>query len=111
MVMQILPSLAEAHIEGFAAGITQLQNSMGDHFAKAQGGRYTSPRVARILHWLAAQGLQGYGQSSWGPTGFLVVKDQLSAEKILRTIQNESYSQVKLTLCRGQNTGGSIRFR
>ena len=111
MVMQILPSLAEKDILGFSTGITQLQTIMGDHFASAQGGRYTSPHVAGVLDRLSSQGFQGFGQSSWGPTGFLIVKDEHESENLLRTLRNELYSPLKFTLCRGQNTGGTIQYR
>lgn len=111
MVMQILPSLAERDLPGFGSGITLLQNIMGDHFASAQGGRYTSPHVAKVLEWASAQGIQGFGQSSWGPTGFILINNRDEAEKLLHTLTNERYSPLKFTLCRGQNTGGTIVYR
>lgn len=69
-LMQIMPALAEADFHCFADGIGALQQAVGDHFASAQGGRYSSARVAAALDWLRGQGVTGLGQSSWGPTGF-----------------------------------------
>jgi beta-RFAP synthase len=111
MLMQVLPALAEEDLEGFGSGVTQLQTIMGDHFAAAQGGRFASPHVAKVLEWAAHNGITGYGQSSWGPTGFLLIKNQGDAENLLRKLEGERYSFVRLTLCRGQNTGGTITFR
>jgi beta-RFAP synthase len=73
LMMQALPALAEGDINGFGAVITQLQNSVGDHFAPAQGGRFTSPEVGLAMAWLQQQGAVGIGQTSWGPTGFSMV--------------------------------------
>jgi len=109
--MQILPALAERDLLGFGTGITALQTIMGDHFAAAQGGRFTSARVGEVLNWAGDNGVAGYGQSSWGPTGFLLIKDQAEAEKILRNLNDGRNSFLKYTLCRGQNTGGTILSR
>jgi len=111
MVMQILPALAEEDLNGFGSGVTQLQNKMGDHFAAAQGGRYTSPHIAAVFEALSSQGIQGFGQSSWGPTGFILIKNQVESENLLRTLTDGRYSPLKFTLCRGQNTGGTIACR
>ena len=108
ILMRILPALAEADLEGFGSGVTQLQTIMGDHFATAQGGRFTSPNVALVLDWFQRQGIKGYGQSSWGPTGFVLVESQESAEKLLRNVSDGRYSPLRFTLCRGQNTGGTV---
>lgn len=70
-VMLALPSLAEEDIDGFGRAVTEIQARIGDHFAAAQGGRFASPGVAAALNRLAACGVRGYGQSSWGPTGFV----------------------------------------
>jgi len=72
-LMTVLPALAEGNFAPFGQAITQIQTTVGDHFAPAQGGRYASGRVARWLEWFAANGATCYGQSSWGPTGFVIV--------------------------------------
>lgn len=81
-LMQILPGIREQQLEPVAAGIAELQRRVGDHFAPAQGGRFTSPAVAELLHWAEMQGYAGIGQSSWGPTGFVLLPDQASAEQL-----------------------------
>src|SRR6185295_7964183 len=73
MLLQGLPALLEGDAEDFGLAIGELQRVIGDYFAPAQGGRFTSPRVAEALTWLEREGLAGVGQSSWGPTGFAVV--------------------------------------
>lgn len=81
-VMQILPALQERKLQPVAEGIAELQRLVGDHFAPAQGGRFTSTAVADALSWAEAQGYAGVGQSSWGPTGFILLPDQASAESL-----------------------------
>lgn len=82
VLMQALPALAEADLAGFGAAITELQQRVGDYFAPAQGGRFSSPEVAAALDWVQGQGAQALGQSSWGPTGFCVVASPSAAEAL-----------------------------
>lgn len=82
VLMQMLPALAESDLSAFGAAITELQQRVGDHFAPAQGGRFTSPSVSEALQWLGANGAAGLGQSSWGPTGFCFVDDEVQAEAL-----------------------------
>jgi predicted sugar kinase len=70
-LMGVFPALAERDFATFAASITQIQEIIGDYFSPWQGGRFTSPDVAAAVGYLHdAHGLQGVGQTSWGPTGF-----------------------------------------
>lgn len=75
VVMQALPAVAEGDLVAFGEAVSAIQRAAGDHFAPAQGGRITSPRVAAALDLLARSGAHGLGQSSWGPTGFAFVPD------------------------------------
>jgi len=82
LLMRALPAVMEGDIEAFGSFITDLQRSVGDHFAPAQGGRFTSPRVRDAMDILAARGGVGIGQSSWGPTGFCLVGSHDKAERL-----------------------------
>ncbi len=73
VLMRGLPAVVEGDMASFGSVITELQRSVGDHFAPAQGGRFTSPRVRDAMEFLAANGGVGIGQSSWGPTGFCLI--------------------------------------
>lgn len=73
VLMQGLPALCEANLEGFASCIAQLQRYNADYFAPAQGGDYAHPAVAAVLTYLKQAGHGGLGQTSWGPTGFVLL--------------------------------------
>ncbi|BBL76906.1 beta-ribofuranosylaminobenzene 5'-phosphate synthase [Methylomagnum ishizawai] len=87
LLMKGLPALAERDIAGFGAVVAELQRAVGDYFAPAQGGRFTSPEVSAALEFLAARGAVGIGQSSWGPTGFCLVEGGATAEALLAEVQ------------------------
>jgi beta-RFAP synthase len=87
-LMQLLPALAERDIDHFGAAITNIQGLIGDHFAPAQGGRYTSPRVAACLHQAQQLGHRGIAQSSWGPTGCVFVSSEQQAQKLIQQLSD-----------------------
>ncbi len=82
LMMQGLPAVAEHDIVKFGEVITQLQRSVGEHFAPAQGGIFTSSEVAEAMTWLKAQGCVAIGQTSWGPTGFCALHGAEQAETL-----------------------------
>ena len=82
-LMQVLPGVREQKLQPVAEGIAELQRWVGDHFAPAQGGRFTSPAVADALRWAESLGFAGVGQSSWGPTGFVLTASAHEAESLV----------------------------
>ncbi len=111
MLMAGLPALAEARLEPFALAVAELQRATGDHFAPLQGGRrYLSPPVSEVLDWLAAQGVHGRGQSSWGPTGFALVEKDDAAARLVAAAERRWPADTGLafTVTRGRNQGGQI---
>lgn len=110
VMMQLLPSLADANVLEFGRAVTVLQQTVGDHFAPAQGGRYASPAVGEALAWLVNEGAAGVGQSSWGPTGFAILGTEHEAERLLRRARERWSDQGRLSfmVCRGLNCGASF---
>ncbi|MCB1639871.1 MAG: GHMP kinase, partial [Thiothrix sp.] len=96
-LMQVLPALAEADFQRFGRAISQIQQVMGDYFSPMQGGRFTSPQVAGILETLAQQGRVGLGQSSWGPTGFVLCPDPQDAHQLQAQLQQQWQHHPALT--------------
>lgn len=110
VLMQALPALAEGNLAGFGLAIRQLQQATGDYFAPAQGGRYASVNVTDVLAWLAQHGVACYGQSSWGPTGFALFENEISAQACLQElrVQFAQTPGLRFVLCRGLNRGARI---
>ncbi len=70
VLMGVMPALVERDLAAFGAAISAIQRLVGNYFAPAQGGVFTSETCRRLAHRLAEAGAVGIGQSSWGPTGF-----------------------------------------
>lgn len=87
-LMKLLPSLQERDSVLFGEAISEIQARIGNHFSPAQGGQYTSQRVASILEYARSSGHHGIAQSSWGPTGCIFVDSPLSADQLLNELHN-----------------------
>ena len=107
MLMQALPALACADLAAFGAAVTETQRVVGDYFAPAQGGRFTSARVAEILALAESHGAVCVGQSSWGPTGFVIVESEAQAERLVRLAMSArpGASTVDFRILRARNHG------
>jgi beta-RFAP synthase len=108
-LMRLLPGVAEAQFAAVAESIGEIQAHVGDYFAPAQGGRFASPRVAAVLEWLRATGHVGIGQSSWGPTGFVLVATPEEARALCRDLEQRFGETLAFRVCAGRNRGAEIR--
>ncbi len=112
LLMQGLPAVAENNIIQFGEVITRLQRSVGEHFASAQGGVFTSPEVAEAMQWLTQQGAVGVGQTSWGPTGFCVIDGADLADSITRQAREifAHIDRLSFATASARNSGGDVFF-
>lgn len=106
VLMGVLPALAEADLANFGAALTRVQELLGEHFAAAQGGRFSSPRVAAAVARLGALGATGLGQSSWGPAGFAFARDEEQAGWLRARLATEDPT---ILICGANNRGAEIR--
>lgn len=112
-LMQVLPAIMEKDCDRFGQAITQIQNIVGDYFADAQGGRYTSPFMKPILDNLKNAGATGVGQSSWGPTGFAFFPDETLAFQALKKTREQwqSESRLRFVMSKARNEKALIESR
>ncbi|MDO8938254.1 MAG: GHMP kinase [Methylicorpusculum sp.] len=110
LLMQGLPAIAERDIAKFGEVITQLQKAVGEHFASAQGGVFTSNEVSEAMSWCEHQGAVALGQTSWGPTGFCAVEGTECAEALCLKAQLEfsGYENLQFMTVSARNSGGEI---
>ena len=107
VLMRVLPGAASSEFAPFAAGINRVQQLLGEHFAPAQGGAYTSAAVGRVVQSIDGAAI---GQSSWGPTGFAILPSQAAAEAALYTLRADRLLEpgVTLSIVAGLNRGALL---
>jgi len=109
--MTILPSLKEKNFSDFSEGIGQLQKVVGTHFSPIQGGVYANQDIANIINYVEKKGFMGVGQSSWGPTGFILADSDTSAHKLTKDIRKNFFCKnLSIEIIKGRNKGSLIDF-
>ena len=112
-LMQLLPALIEQDIELFGSAVTEIQALIGQHFAPAQGGQYTSKPIATLLQHAKAMGFTGMAQSSWGPTACIFTESQTQADLLIARLRgmidsNLPLQDIELLSAAGVNQGADI---
>ncbi len=112
VMMQVLPGVLEGRMQSFSQAIGEIQQVVGDHFAPAQGGRFTSPVISAALQWAAEQGFAGIGQSSWGPTGFILLEDANQAQWLESALKQQfgEFSTFRCQQVAARNQGAQINL-
>ncbi|HYB09123.1 MAG TPA: beta-ribofuranosylaminobenzene 5'-phosphate synthase family protein [Alphaproteobacteria bacterium] len=112
LVMRLLPGIAEADFDAASEAIAEIQSHIGRHFQPVQEGLYSSAAVAEVQGWLRERGVFGLGQSSWGPTGFALIRSAEQGQHLLEETRkrfgDKKSLQFRLVACR--NRGAEIRL-
>ena len=118
VLMRVLPGAASAEFEPFAIGISHLQRLLGAHFAPAQGGSaFTSTAVGQAVRWMGEKSggdhTAATGQSSWGPTGFVIVPSQAHAQALVQAAQAAKVLDpaLSVTIVSARNHGATVTER
>ncbi|XZE51347.1 hypothetical protein SH139x_002995 [Planctomycetaceae bacterium SH139] len=88
---QLLPALQASDFERFSDAVFQYNLTSGGFFAAVQGGPYQGPQTANFIRRLRAEGVQGIGQSSWGPAVFAFCESSLQAEEVAKLAEQSDF--------------------
>jgi beta-ribofuranosylaminobenzene 5'-phosphate synthase len=78
----LVPAAATADFATFSDSLYRYGRLSGECFAAKQGGPYNGPVLAALVEKIRVRGHVGVGQSSWGPTIFVVVPSALAAASL-----------------------------
>ena len=109
VLLGLLPALIDNDLAAFGEALFDFNHSAGQAFAAIQNGTYASPRIAELIQFIRQQGIAGVGQSSWGPTVFAVVEDELRGNELTRRIRDAfGLQEHEVMVTRACNQGASI---
>jgi beta-RFAP synthase len=107
---RILPAARDSVFDDFSEGVYEFGRLAGECFAPVQGGCYASPAIAECVQVLRQLGVQGAGQSSWGPTVFAFTKDDEQAQWLYGQVDKRldaTVSRVQIT--QADNRGALLK--
>lgn len=106
VLMELLPAVASEDFAVVAAALQEFGQLNGSHFAPVQGGVFADPQMAELAKSLTDQGCAGVGQSSWGPTLWVLCSDE--ADAIRRRAEIASHPSARactIHVTTAQNSG------
>ena len=111
LLMKIIPGLLENDFNAFANGIQKIQENMSEIFY-GNKNNYSNQSISKIFKFVREKKYIGFGQSSWGPTGFVFCKNREQREEIFNMIENfielKKIEGINLVKVRGRNFGNKI---
>ncbi len=98
-LLRLLPSIIEKDFKSFAIGLNEIQRIMGNYFSDLQGGSmFSSSKVDLLISYLVRNYDVAYGQSSWGPTGFVFFESEQILHSALDDLTKEHLVDEKLSI-------------
>jgi len=107
----IIPSVERCEFENFASALTSYGKIVGAYFSRYQGGVFSIPNASKVCDILDSHGVFGYGQSSWGPTLWVLQRSEQQAtalEKVLS--RNPVFREFQFRVVKPLNTGAQIEL-
>ena len=110
-MMEILPAIQNQNFQRAATALAEYGYLAGEYFAPAQGGVFIDPRMQEFSRLLAENGIEGFAQTSWGPTCAALCQDDDMASKAATLIQSLSGSgDYKCAIARPLNVGATVEI-
>jgi beta-RFAP synthase len=105
---EILPSVKAADFFAFTKAICDYNRLAGEPFKEEQGGPYVGPQVSELIETLRSWGIEGVGQSSWGPTVFAFAEDEERAADLAARVGERFDNLTDVTVSRACNHGAIL---
>ena len=112
VLMELLPAVASKDFETSAAALHEFGQLNGSHFTPVQGGVFADLQMSELAQCLADQGCVGLGQSSWGPTLWILCRNDADAVRCREQIAlHPSGKACTIRLTTAQNDGAAFGVR
>ena len=107
---QIIPAVLEGDFDLFCQSVHEFGKSSGAYFADIQGGPFNGKRITEIIELARSRGIQGIGQSSWGPTLYALARSEEHAEQIRHQMSEDLYEDETIIVTRPSQAGARIQI-
>lgn len=106
--LEMVPAAKSGQFDRFSRSVWRFGRQAGMCFAAVQGGPFAGPRIERLVEAIRACGVEGVGQSSWGPLVFAVVENDRSAGRLAEALQQHLEKDDTLLVAKPNATGARI---
>lgn len=108
MKVQIAPALVQRDFDSFSQGIYEFGRRSGLMYSSVQGGPFNGPHIESTVGLIRDFGIQGTGQSSWGPCVYAFADSETSAESLAGHLRVKLGRHHEIQICSADNQGVRI---
>ncbi|MFO0919774.1 MAG: beta-ribofuranosylaminobenzene 5'-phosphate synthase family protein [Planctomycetaceae bacterium] len=109
---KLLPALADADFSAFSAAVSRFGQQVGQYFSSHQGGVIANPRMAALAEKLRVAGIEGVGQTSWGPTLFALCPNAAIGQSVAADISKSAqWADCRVRVVSAKNDGARIEVQ
>jgi beta-RFAP synthase len=106
---ELVPAVATGAFSPFASSLDRYCKLAGSFYLQQQGGLYNGPILTSLVDRIRSWGHEGVGQSSWGPTLFVVQPDQDAAQRLEKQLRRDGEEMMlDVVIARPDNRGACI---
>ena len=110
-LLELVPAVLEADFDACGEALYDFGRQVGEYFAPVQGGVYADPAMRGLATHLRRSGIRGVGQSSWGPTMFILCRNESKADELSRDVSRDArWSACAFRIAAPMNTGAVLEF-
>lgn len=105
----LVPAAEQDDWRAFSSALHEFGLLASEPFQEAQGGPFSTALAAEVALYLGAEGIEGVGQSSWGPTLYALLPDRQEAETRAREIRDRfSLHAGEVQVTQPRNRGAAV---
>jgi beta-RFAP synthase len=106
---EMLPAVSDQDLLAFGESLYSLNRQVGEIFQAVQRGLYGGAEQEALIAFIRKQGVQGVGQSSWGPAIFALTGDEHRALDLAARLRRHfAFSADEVLVTGARNRGASI---
>ena len=110
---EIIPSIIHKDFDIFAKGLTKFQALNSLFYSSIQKSIYLSHDIARVIKKISKNFNIAAGQSSWGPTSYMLIDSKNEYYEIISILDNaiSMYNNLSYEIVSAKNNGRKLSYK
>ncbi len=106
---ELLPAVVNARFDACGDSLYDFGRAVGEYFAPIQGGVYACRQMSELVGHLRFLGIRGVGQTSWGPSIFVLMPDSETANALIVDLEaDDRFFDCRFQVARAMNHGAEV---
>ena len=102
---RLVPGVLESSYQKFADAVYEFGRRSGEYFSSIQGGPYASKTIADVIRTVHDSGVHATGQTSWGPSVFVVGESWEHLESAISSLKKRFGAKCHIEITHADNQG------